>query len=571
MADLMQFVPPGLRGPLRDVMGMGRVTAEGGAGLINAVRSNPMAVNKAIGESMIGAIADPVGTAKDVYQDVADAATGALTKTAADYLMDMYGIEPAEASPTQLRAANDARYADLAATAAAVVPGGKALKTLGKAAGDVDVGGLAADATYAGRSIAEGDFKGVLEAFERGGEGQDLSAAKVDNRVAVAGVPPAYIDQLEAGIGLRDSNGRINVDSLLALASQFDEKGNRRSNIKPDRKTGMTHNHPASNVRMNTPIEEQNVERITRGKAAKRKNTDFKVGDVLISAFGDRAAADVDIGGFGGETLSSPVSLFGGGGYMREPNDYIWASDEGVTSPLLRQIMYAADEGKNPKMVYTSMGAQAGDFATDNLLRDYIRNIDIDPSLRGVLAERLAKSKDFTDKNFPMDDLVSGGNSRRNSIGLLDGVEEYFDNLNGSNRRAIWQAMDNATFRDAGIPVGEARIAMTDPDLLYANPFDSGLNVGRPDLSSREISMTSDHPIYPTAIRGQYEGSTPVQIPGSILWRDFFNARRGEGGGLPGSDQRSFLMSHPNMRQEVDRQMEDEIGQFIEFWRAFNQ
>jgi hypothetical protein len=131
--------------------------------------------------------------------------------------------------------------------------------------------------------------------------------------------------------------------------------------------------------------------------------------------------------------------------------------------------------------------------------------------------------------------------------------------------------MDNATFRDAGIPVGEARIAMTDPDLLYANPFDSGLNVGRPDLSSREISMTSDHPIYPTAIRGQYEGSTPVQIPGSIIWRDFFNARRGEAGGLPGSDQRSFLMSHPNMRQEVDRQMEDEIGQFIEFWRAFNQ
>ena len=97
MADLMQFVPPGLRGPLRDVMGMGRVTAEGGAGLINAVRSNPMAVNKAIGESMIGAIADPVGTAKGVYQDVADTATGALTKTAADYLMDMYGIEPAEA------------------------------------------------------------------------------------------------------------------------------------------------------------------------------------------------------------------------------------------------------------------------------------------------------------------------------------------------------------------------------------------------------------------------------------------------------------------------------------------
>ena len=114
-------------------MGMGRVTAEGGAGLINAVRSNPMAVNKAIGESMIGAIADPVGTVRGVVSDTAGTVRRALTNTAADYLPE--GVTLATATPDQIKTANDARYADLASTAAMAVPGaGAASKGLGAAA-----------------------------------------------------------------------------------------------------------------------------------------------------------------------------------------------------------------------------------------------------------------------------------------------------------------------------------------------------------------------------------------------------------------------------------------------------
>lgn len=568
--DLRYYVPPQFRG----AYDMAEVAGGGISSLLRSFQSDPVGTNKAIGRGMIEDVVNAATDLPGTVKDFAETVKRGLTYTAADKLMEMFGIEPRDASPDQLRAANKALAEDRLAVLAVVPsvgPAATAAKAAGKAVGDVDYGGLAADATYAGRSIAQGDPRGIIEALRRGGEARDLSAAKVDNRVPIAGMDPSYIDQLEANIGLRDDRGRAKPDSLLALASQFDEKGNRRSNIKADRKTGMTHNHPASNVRMDTPIEEQAIGRSMRNKAAKRKNADILVGDVLVSAFGDRAAADQSITKYGGQTLSKPVDLFGGGGYMREPNDFIWASDAEVTRPQLRQLMLGAEEGGNPKMVYTSMGAQATDFATDDLLRNYIRDVDVDPELRAVLAERLAKSKDFTDKDFPMDDLISGGNSRRNVRGLLDGVESYFDTLNGSNRRAVWQAMDNAAFRDAGIPVGEARLAMTDPDLLYANPFDSGLNIGRPDLDGGDISMSSNHPIYPTAIRGVYEGSTPVQIPGAILWRDFFNARRGEGGGLPGSDQRSFLMSHKNMRQKVDRQMEDEIGQFREYWRAFNQ
>ena len=44
----------------------------------------------------------------------------------------------------------------------------------------VDIGqGILSDATYAARSVAEGDPRGVLEAFQRGGEAQALSADAV--------------------------------------------------------------------------------------------------------------------------------------------------------------------------------------------------------------------------------------------------------------------------------------------------------------------------------------------------------------------------------------------------------
>jgi hypothetical protein len=283
--------------------------------------------------------------------------------------------------------------------------------------------------------------------------------------------------------------------------------------------------------------------------------------------------ADTDILGFSGQTLDNPVSKFGGSGYIRDAvNDRIWASDDKVVNSLVETLERAGKAG-NPRLIYASMGGQASDFATDELMRDYMRNVDIDPKLRTLLAEKLVASKDFVDKDFSLENLVSGGNSRRNLISLLDGVEADFDALNGSNRRAIWQAIDSAEFRDAGIPMGEGRIALTDRDLLFANPFDTGLNIGSPKLGTG-VQQDSKHPIYPRGILGEYDGSLEVQIPAAITLRDFFNARRGLTDGFaytrPSGDQRSFMMSHTNLIQPADQQMIDEIGLFNEYWRMFN-
>jgi hypothetical protein len=586
MVDFNYYIPPRLREPLRQARGLGYSLIDnviglddgyesGGERLGTAIRQDPMGVARSVGGSLLESvgdtISDPLGAIQGVAQGIGQSYSRA-SQGAAAYLPE--GVELKDATMEQIRMANDAYLADVT-NLASVVPATKAVGSAGRTAmrvGRMANDAIGADAIGLARAVAQGDLEGVGEVFQRSGEGGSVGAKIL--RDPVRGYDQEEIARLEANVGLRDDKGRAKPEALEAMASQFDASGNRISNIRPDAKTGLTNMHPAANVRMNTPIEEQKVVTKTRGEANPRREVKLKVGDALVAAFGDRAVADTDILGYSGRMLDNPQSMLGGSGYIRDAkNDRIWASDEEVTKPILASLERAAEQGFTPRLIYTAMGAQASDFATDQLLRDYIRGVDIDPALRQVLADRLVASKDFNDKNFPMEDLISGGNSRRNMVGLLDGVEDYFDTMTGTNRRAVWQALDNSKFRDAGIPIGEARIAQTDPDLLYANPFDTGLNIGTPVLGS-SVSPQSFHNIYPTGILGEYYGSTATQIPAAITFREFFNSRRGLREGInptsPASDQRSFLMSHKNIISPVDQQMVDEIGQFEEYWRRFN-
>jgi hypothetical protein len=161
MAGYEQYIPPGLRGPLRDIFGMARVTGEGAAGLLGAVQQDPLAVNQAIGEGMIGGIrsmaTDPVGTVRGVVSDTAGTVQRALTNTAADYLPE--GVTLATATLDQIKTANDARYADLASTAAMAIPGTKALRAGARAAGSAlgqrSLGNQAASAYMIGQKLED--------------------------------------------------------------------------------------------------------------------------------------------------------------------------------------------------------------------------------------------------------------------------------------------------------------------------------------------------------------------------------------------------------------------------------
>lgn len=312
--------------------------------------------------------------------------------------------------------------------------------------------------------------------------------------------------------------------------------------------------HPASRTKLRMPVDEMRFEvsPIDNLQPARYLSLEDLQGEVLVPAFGDRTRAGGILTRINDEELSSPVELQGGADFMRSPGG-IWASEPDAMRTKASNVRQIAErEDQIPIMAYTSMGAQSGDFS--RMMSDAIMG-QIRPSMANMVdADAVARYdsiiRDKVDPNWP---------------GIMsEGARDYVSNMTGTNRRELWQQMDKAAFRNAGFPdVGATRLAITDPRLVEARPFDTGLTFGRLDENIEPTPTPRDiHATYGSQVQGEYLGGLLDQVPGEFVWRDFFNARR-EAGASPSSDQRSFMMS-PTINQRVDQQMIDEVGAYLE-------
>lgn len=234
---------------------------------------------------------------------------------------------------------------------------------------------------------------------------------------------------------------------------------------------------------------------------------------------------------------------------MREQDTGIWANALDEATELADAARGVINDNGDPALIYTAMGPQSADFST--MMANAVMN-QYNPSR---MDPRAAAS---------YDDSVRAVLPRFTSI--MD--PNFLDGLTGSQRWNLWQLMDKAKYRDAGFPnINLARRSITDPRLLNAVPFDAGLTVGRPTGGLLQLDeITQPHPSYPAQLAGSYEGGLSQNIPGQILWRDFFEGRRGSGESV-GADQRSFLMNANRMRQTIDQQTVDEANAFMETMR----
>lgn len=314
--------------------------------------------------------------------------------------------------------------------------------------------------------------------------------------------------------------------------------------------------HPASRIKLQRPVSEMQFgyEAADEGFLSPERflNIEDLEGRVLVPAFGDRTRAGGLLASIGGEDLPTPVELQGGADFMRSPGG-IWASEPDAMSTKARAIdRIAQATGEEPIMAYTAMGAQAGDFS--RMMSDAMM-AQIRPSMENYIDPRVvraydARIRDTVDENWP---------------GILSPeASGYVAGMTGSNRRLLWQEMDRTAYRDAGFPdVGATRLAITDPRLIDAQPFDTGLTMG---LLNRGLDVEPTprdvHSTYGAQIHGEYLGGLEQQLPGELVWRDFFNARR-EAGARPSSDQRSFMMT-PSIHQRIDAQSIDEIMSYLE-------
>ena len=131
-----QWVPPHLRGPLKDLLGMGEVAFEGTENLLGAIQRDPAGVNKSIGDAIVGGIqsvaSDPVDAAKNAYNNAVGTFDRAINNTVDDYLGRL-GVSSDNAKPEDLKKARKMRHTDLLSVFATAIPGSKSLKAGAKA------------------------------------------------------------------------------------------------------------------------------------------------------------------------------------------------------------------------------------------------------------------------------------------------------------------------------------------------------------------------------------------------------------------------------------------------------
>lgn len=315
--------------------------------------------------------------------------------------------------------------------------------------------------------------------------------------------------------------------------------------------------HPASRVKLQQPLSEilPQLERpeAPEGFLQPQRTLDLEdlEGEVLAPAFWDRTATGGLLTRVLGEELSEPVPLQGGADFMRSPGG-VAASVPDAMDRKARALEEIADAaGQEPLLAYTAMGAQAGDFskmmsgAVMGQLRPSRRN-SIEPEVVSLYDDFV---RDKVDPNWP---------------GILSpNAGEYVDGMTGSNRRLLWQEMGKGEYAKAGFPdIGAIRLAITDPRLIDAQPFDTGLTVSRMNQGFEVTPTPSDvHQTYGGRMSGEYVGGLSQQIPGELVWRDFFNARRAANT-RPADDQRAFMMT-PSVNQKFTGQQIEDIQRYL--------
>ena len=539
--DIRYYVPPELRG----AYDMASTAGSGISSLLKSFQSDPVGTNKAIGRGMIeGAVdvaTDPVGTVKDFAGTVGRG----FTYTAADKLSDMFGIEPRDASPDQLRAANKALAEDRLAAMAVVPgvgPGAKALTSGAKMASRLEVD-----------PNSMGSLLGNVRLRPEAGETEIMRGSD-------------YFEPPRAG------GGRAKDPALFTPFSQ---------NVK--QKTAP----------YNWEVETSSVD---AGYTAPTLITPSEMqGTDMYFLAGDRTAGGREVKRVGQLQLQRPVRLEAGGEYM--DTDDVWASHSGVMKP--KQNVFSSPEnlGRDIRVGFSPMGERSGDFAKHQgqLYSEMLYSSEmpkktvkqVNSELKSIVADFRQKSLNRQNKQREKDGLKPLTRVNLSDIPSVDSPEfrDWFDTQSPEQvRKPFLQRMDKADMKGlSGLPdVGEMRFAATNPDLVQSPSFSSGYRFATPDISRGLLA--ADHPSYDTKLSkkpGTGSQTFGVDVPWTISARDtalprLAQAALEKGTFYPGqnmpfsgrsytlpSDQRVFTMN-PKTMQAGDQQYVDEASTYID-------
>tara|TARA_Y100000310_G_C20704273_1_gene833444 strand:- start:12778 stop:16038 length:3261 start_codon:yes stop_codon:yes gene_type:complete len=270
--------------------------------------------------------------------------------------------------------------------------------------------------------------------------------------------------------------------------------------------------------------------------------------EYITQHYGDRMDVG-DLHAVAGQEFSNAKQLQGGHGYHRGTGTGAWASDQSPISAQANTIRSA--EGKPVAGAYVPMSGEATDFTKTQL--DIVMH-GFDPK---ALTKKDIKAFDVAvrkqDKSFP---------------GLTSEKFDAWAAGAGTKRYTLMKEMARGRWREKGFPdVAKARHAVTDPELLNlpgGNEAYGGQSFALMDPAGKTTptaAMKMPHSTYQVDIAGQYMGGLHEPLPRSLMFPDWYTARREAG--LPVSaDNYSFMKN--SLRQPTNQKWLDDIMFYLE-------
>ena len=211
----------------------------------------------------------------------------------------------------------------------------------------------------------------------------------------------------------------------------------------------------------------------------------------FITSMADRSGTGL-LTEINGVLLNNPVERQGGQNYMFENPNQVWASGEKPVKDItdLASILKQTT-GKDPLYIPWIMSPSGGDFAnmTGETMLSYAQAA-MSPSVKKQLDKRI--------KNTFVSDWKGIDNPE--SI-------DQFRALSDTKRKLMKQQLLDKEFRnEGGLSLGEARLAIADPNQLTARDA-SIMNIGQ-IFADQPIIPVSGHRAYPRGVAGQGLGVT---------------------------------------------------------------
>lgn len=272
--------------------------------------------------------------------------------------------------------------------------------------------------------------------------------------------------------------------------------------------------------------------------------------NALMVLLGDASRADAVINSVGGNLLNVPVKTKGGYGYAQRSPNQVWASGQGVTTRLQKDIDQLGQDYDKVIGGHMNMGGQAVDAS--HMMGDvYSEMIKVSSIPRKIASEFNEEARKAL-KDFP------GLESNR--------LDMYLRELSMGDRVKFFNIASKAKYQKGGLPdVAEARFAVTDPALIHVKPYQMGTMFSEMKPGASIIKDPKFvHESYPTAMEGTYLGGFEDLVPIDVMLPDFVKSRAIGDVVLP-KDSRVIQMKTVN--QPLNQEWLDGVMQYLETMR----